>query len=148
MKGRWETDLGHAGGDDAVCRRRRSVANLLGWSAKLKAAHSSHACSHSGTRQSFVLQGYGSQPVQIDPISPYTYFHYFLQRALLPEREHCIATIIASSHNAKHLSDRRYWQCRSLPLGTIWLTRNWTLTQSITKATELENRRQPLALPQ
>ena len=83
-----------------------------------------------------------SQPVQIDPISPYTYFHYFLQ-GVRPSASTRIATIIARSHNAKHLSDRRYWHLSGAAL-TIWLTRNWTLTELITKATELDNRGQPL----
>src|SRR5216684_6269645 len=69
-----------------------------------------------------------SQPVQIDPISPYS---YFLQGAH-PSSSTRVAWIIARSYNAKNLSDRRmlYWHVSGVAL-TIWLTRNWTPTELI-----------------
>ena len=75
------------------------------------------------------------QPVQIDPISPYT---YFLQGAH-PNSSTRVAWIIARSYNANHLSDYRMsiWHLSGMAL-TIWLTRNWTQTELIAKAVELE----------
>lgn len=75
------------------------------------------------------------QPVQIDPISPYT---YFLQGAH-PNSGTRIAWVIARSYNAKHLGDHRMliWHLSGMAL-TIWLTRNWTPTELIAKAVELE----------
>jgi hypothetical protein len=76
-----------------------------------------------------------TQPVQIDPISPYT---YFLQGAH-PNPSTRIAWVIARSYNAKHLGDHRMliWHLSGAAL-TIWLTRNWTPTQLIATAVELE----------
>ena len=37
-----------------------------------------------------------------------------------------------------HLDDRRYWHLSGAAL-TIWLTRNWTPTELISKAIEVEN---------
>jgi hypothetical protein len=75
------------------------------------------------------------QPVQIDPISPYT---YFLQ-GTRPNTSTRVAWIIARSYNAKYLSDRRMliWHLSGMAL-TVWLTRNWTPTELIAKAIELE----------
>jgi len=75
------------------------------------------------------------QPVQIDPISPYT---YFLQGAH-PSSGTRVAWIIAGSYNAGHLRDRRMlsWHLSGMAL-TVWLTRNWTPTELIAKAVELE----------
>ncbi|MEH2533105.1 hypothetical protein V1277_000511 [Bradyrhizobium sp. AZCC 1588] len=75
-----------------------------------------------------------SQPVQIDPISQYS---YFLQ-GVRPSASTRIAWIIARSHNMNHLSDHRYWHLSGAAL-TIWLTRNWTSTELIARAIELEN---------
>src|SRR5215471_1530531 len=61
-----------------------------------------------------------SQPVQIDPISPYS---YILQGARGSASTR-IAWTIARFHNVEHLSDRRYWHLSGAAL-TIWLTRNW-----------------------
>jgi hypothetical protein len=38
----------------------------------------------------------------------------------------------------EHLGDRRYWHLSSAAL-MIWLTRNWTPTELIARAVELEN---------
>ncbi|WP_156795646.1 hypothetical protein [Bradyrhizobium icense] len=75
-----------------------------------------------------------SQPVHIDPISPYS---YFLQ-GVHPSASTRIAWIIARSHNVNHLSDHRYWHLSGAAL-TIWLTRYWTSTELIARAVELEN---------
>src|SRR3977135_2188839 len=83
-----------------------------------------------------------SQPVQIDPISPYS---YFLQ-AVHPSASTRIAWVMARSHNAKHLSDRRYWHLSGAAL-TIWLTRNWTPTELTARAIELENPMATSAVP-
>ena len=82
------------------------------------------------------------QPVQIDPISPYT---YFLQGTHPKYASTRVAWIIARSYNTKHLSDRRMliWHLSGMAL-TIWLTRNWTATGLIAKAIELEA---PIAVP-
>jgi hypothetical protein len=76
-----------------------------------------------------------SQPIQIDPVSPYT---YFLQ-GVHPNPTSRVAWIIARSYNAKHLSDRRMltWHLSGAAL-TIWLTRNWTPAELIGTAVELE----------
>ena len=84
-----------------------------------------------------------SRPVQIDPISPYS---YFLQ-GVHPSASTRIAWVIASSHNAQHLSDHRYWHLSGAAL-TIWLTRNWTPTELIARAIELENARATSTVPQ
>lgn len=83
------------------------------------------------------------QSVQIDPISPYS---YFLQ-GVHPGASTRIASVIARSHNAKHLSDRRYWHLSGAAL-TIWLTRNWTSAELIARAVELESPMANSALPQ
>jgi hypothetical protein len=75
-----------------------------------------------------------SEPVQIDSISPYS---YFLQGAH-PSASTRIAWVVARSYNAKHLSDRQYWDLSGAAL-TIWLTRNWMPTELIATAIELEN---------
>jgi hypothetical protein len=77
-----------------------------------------------------------SQPVQIDPSSPYSY----ILRGAPGSASTRIAWIVARSHNVEHLSDRRYWHLSGAAL-TIWLTRNWTPTELIARAVELENRR-------
>jgi hypothetical protein len=84
-----------------------------------------------------------SQPVQIDPISPYS---YFLQ-GVHPGASTRIAWVIARSHNAKNLSDRRYWHLSGAAL-TIWLTRNWTPTELIAGAIEVENPTATSVVPQ
>jgi hypothetical protein len=85
-----------------------------------------------------------SQPVQIDPISPYSYF----RQGAHPSSSTRIASIIARSYNANHLSDRRmlYWHLSGIAL-TIWLTRNWTPTELIAKAIELDAPRTASAVP-
>src|SRR5215470_845936 len=87
-----------------------------------------------------------SQPVQIEPISPYSYISYILQGAPGSASTR-IAWIIAQSHNVEHLSDRRNWHLSGAAL-TIWLTRNWTPTELIARAIELENRTATSAVPQ
>jgi hypothetical protein len=72
-----------------------------------------------------------SQPVQVDPISPYSY----ILQGVHPSASTRIAWVIARSHNAKHLSDRRYWHLSGAAL-TIWLTRNWTPIELIASAIE------------
>jgi len=52
-----------------------------------------------------------------------------------------IAWVIARSHNAEHLGNHQYWHLSGAAL-TIWLTRNWTPTELIAKAVELETARQ------
>jgi hypothetical protein len=84
-----------------------------------------------------------SQPVQIDPSSPYSY----ILRAAPGSASTRIAWIIARSHNVEHLSDRRYWHLSGAAL-TIWLTRNWTPAELIARAVELENRRAASAVRQ
>jgi|SRR5450755_2606826 len=84
-----------------------------------------------------------SQPAKLDPISPYS---YFLQGPR-PGASSRIAWVIASSHNVRHLSDRRYWHLSGAAL-TIWLTRNWTPTELIASAIELEKPRAASAVPQ
>ena len=76
-----------------------------------------------------------TQPVQIDPISPYTYFLHGAH----PDPSTRLAWIIARSYNAEHLGDRRMliWHLSGAAL-TIWLTRNWTPTELIANAVELE----------
>ncbi|MCC8978183.1 hypothetical protein [Bradyrhizobium acaciae] len=77
-----------------------------------------------------------TQPVQIDPLSPYT---PFLQGAH-PNSSTRLAWIIARSHNVSHLGDHHgmlVWHLSGMAL-TIWLTRNWTQTELIAKAVELE----------
>jgi hypothetical protein len=76
-----------------------------------------------------------TQPVQIGSISPYG---YFLQGAR-PSPSARLAWIIARTFNATHLEDHRMfiWHLSGAAL-TIWLTRNWTPTELIAKAVELE----------
>jgi hypothetical protein len=84
-----------------------------------------------------------SQPVQIAPISPYS---YFLQ-GVYPGASTRLAWVIARSHNAQHLSDRRYWHLSGAAM-IIWLTRNWTPTELIARAIELEYPMPTSAVPQ
>src|SRR5258708_8836943 len=84
-----------------------------------------------------------SQPVRIDPLSPYSYFFQDVH----PGASTRIAWAIARSHNAKHLSDRRYWHLSGAAL-IIWLTRNWTPTELIAGAIELETPMATSAAPQ
>jgi hypothetical protein len=78
-----------------------------------------------------------TQPVQIDPVSPYTY----LLQGARPDPSTRVAWIIARSFNVEHLSDHRHrmliWHLSGAAL-TIWLTRNWTPAELIAKAVELE----------
>jgi hypothetical protein len=85
-----------------------------------------------------------SQPVQIDPISPYS---YFLQGAHPAAASIRLATVIARSHNAKHLRDRSYWHLSGTAL-TIWLTRNWTPAELIAGAIEAESPAATSVVPQ
>lgn len=75
-----------------------------------------------------------TQPVRVNPISPYT---YFLQ-GVHPDASARLAWIIARSFNAEHVADRRMpaWQLSGMAL-TIWLTRNWTSAELVAKAAEL-----------
>jgi len=75
------------------------------------------------------------QPVQIDPISPYT---YFLQGAHpssghLGRMDHCRVLQRGTLRDRRMLS----WHLSGMAL-TVWLTRNWTPTELIAKAVELE----------
>jgi hypothetical protein len=76
-----------------------------------------------------------AQPVHIDILSPYT---YVLQGAR-PTPSVRLAWIIARDYNLNHLGDQKMqmWHLSGAAL-TIWLTRNWTLTELIAKAVELE----------
>jgi hypothetical protein len=76
-----------------------------------------------------------AQPVHIEILSPYT---YVLQGAH-PTPSGQLAWTIARSYNVNHLGDQkmRMWHLSGAAL-TIWLTRNWTLTELIAKAVELE----------
>jgi len=85
-----------------------------------------------------------SQPVRIDPISPYS---YILQDRQTQNASTRIAWIIARSHNSEHLTDRRYWHLSSAAL-TIWLTRNWTASELIAKGLELEKPTSASTVPQ
>ena len=81
-----------------------------------------------------------SQPCQVDQLSPYSYLLHLLH-SLQGDRGSAgprIAWIVARSHNAKHLDDRRYWHLSGAAL-IIWLTRNWTSSELIARAIELEN---------
>jgi len=84
-----------------------------------------------------------SQPVQIGPISPYSY----LLQGVPGSASIQIAWIIARSHNVEHLGDRRYWRLSGAAL-IIWLTRNWTPTELIARAIELENLTATSVVPQ
>jgi hypothetical protein len=85
-----------------------------------------------------------SQPIQIDPISPYSYI-LILQGARGSESIRT-ARVIARSHNVEHLSDHRYWHLSGAAL-TIWPTCNWTPTELIARAVELENRTATSTVP-
>lgn len=80
-----------------------------------------------------------SLPIQIDTLSPYSYL--FVQDGGRNASAR-IVWIIARSYNAEHLEDRRFWHLSGAAL-TIWLTRNWTPTELIAKAVELEMKQRP-----
>jgi hypothetical protein len=84
-----------------------------------------------------------SQPAQIDPISPYSYLLQDVHQGASIR----LAWIIARSHIAKHLSDRRYWHLSGAAL-IIWLTRNWTPAELIARSIELEYPTATSAVPQ
>jgi len=77
-----------------------------------------------------------AQPVHLDILSPYTY----MLQGPRPTPSGRLAGIIASSYNLNHLGDQkiRMWHLSGAAL-TIWLTRNWTLTELVAKAVELES---------
>jgi hypothetical protein len=77
-----------------------------------------------------------SQPVQIDALSPYSYLLLGADKG----KSTAVAWVIARAHNVEHLSDRRYWHLSGAAL-IIWLTRNWTPTELVAKAVELERDR-------
>jgi len=72
-----------------------------------------------------------TQPIQINPISPYTVLLQADQRNSIAR----LAWIVARCHNMKHLADRRNltWHLSGTALA-IWLTRNWTTPEIIAKA--------------
>jgi hypothetical protein len=76
------------------------------------------------------------QPVYIDILSPYTY----LFQGARPASSAQLAWMIARSYNVNHLGDQKMlkWHLSGAAL-TIWLTRNWTLTELTAKAVELES---------
>ena len=76
-----------------------------------------------------------TRPVRIDILQPYTY----LLQGSHPTPGGRLAWIIARSYNVNHLGDQklRMWHLSGAAL-TIWLTRNWTPTELIAKAIELE----------
>ena len=73
-----------------------------------------------------------THPVRVRPMSPYSY----LLQGGTSDPSARIAWVVARSYNVKHLSDRRYWHLSGAAL-TVWLTRNWTLTELIATAAEL-----------
>ena len=73
-----------------------------------------------------------SQPIRSDPISPYSYLFQGSDMSASTR----MAWIIARAHNARHLTDHRYWHLSGAAL-TIWLTRNWTSDELVAKAVEL-----------
>ena len=75
------------------------------------------------------------QPIHLDILSPYTY----LLQGARPTPSGRLAWTIARSYNLNHLGDQRMgmWRLSGAAL-TIWLTRNWTLSELIAKAVELE----------
>jgi hypothetical protein len=83
-----------------------------------------------------------SQPVQVDALSPYSYLLLGADRG----KSTAIAWVIARAYNVEHLSDRRYWHLSGAAL-IIWLTRNWTPTELVAKAVELEKLTPTSALP-
>jgi hypothetical protein len=84
-----------------------------------------------------------SQPIQIDPMSPYSYLLQGASESVSTR----VAWVIARSHNAEHLGDRRFWHLSGAAL-IIWLSRNWTPTELIAKAVELEGLTATSAAPQ
>jgi hypothetical protein len=85
-----------------------------------------------------------AQPVHIDILSPYTY----VLQGTRPTPGVRLAWIIARSHNLHHLGDQKMgmWHLSGAAL-TIWLTRNWTLTELIAKAVELETPKASSTIP-
>lgn len=85
-----------------------------------------------------------AQPVRLGTLSPHT---YVLQGAY-PTPSGRLAWTIARSYNLNHLGDQkiRMWHLSGAAL-TIWLTRNWTLTELIAKAVELETPMENSTIP-
>jgi hypothetical protein len=84
-----------------------------------------------------------SQPIQVDPMSPYSY----LLQGASGSASTRVAWVIARAHNEVHLDDRRFWHLSGAAL-IIWLTRNWTPTELIARAVELEGLTAASAAPQ
>jgi hypothetical protein len=76
-----------------------------------------------------------SQPLNIDALSPYSYFF----QGNPPSDSVRIAWLIAKSYNVDHVDDRRYWHLAGAAL-TIWLTRNWTSSELVATAIEVDSR--------
>jgi hypothetical protein len=100
--------------------------------------HASHAAVVPEDAEALFRTLRISQPLTIDRLSPYSYIWALVsddERALGQGMR--IAWPIASSYNADHLADRTAWHLSGAAL-TIWLTRNWTASELVAKAIELE----------
>jgi hypothetical protein len=76
-----------------------------------------------------------SQPVQVDPMSPYTVLRFDR-----PSSNNVVASWIAHSYAVSQFQHTRilYWHFAHAAL-TIWLTRNWTPSELVAKAVELDS---------
>jgi hypothetical protein len=73
-----------------------------------------------------------TQSVQIRPSSPYSY----LLQGGANDPSARVAWVVARAYNVQHLSNRRFWHLSGAAL-TVWLTRNWTPSELITAAAQL-----------
>jgi hypothetical protein len=86
-------------------------------------------------------------PIRVEPLSPYLYLWaltYGGPSALPPGTR--LAWMVAESHNANSLQDRRLWHPAGAAL-TIWLTRNWTTDELVAKGVELDQTRHRRTAP-
>jgi hypothetical protein len=80
----------------------------------------------------------GTGAPNIEPLTPISYFGGISEVG----REHGsmrLAWLVARAHNAKHLRVQgNLWWHYSGAAMTIWLTRNWSIDQLLSKAAELQ----------
>jgi hypothetical protein len=86
------------------------------------------------------------QPVNVERQSPYDFLLRIVWCSIaqcpgspVPPRGTKVAWCVARWHNATHLKERRglWWHASGAAL-TIWLTRNWTTDQLVSKVIEMK----------
>lgn len=91
-------------------------------------------------------------PISVTRLSPWSYFASLVVSDSKEHKEESgvdAAWLIARQYNASHLKDRRtiWWHLSGAAL-TIWITRNWSPIQVLSRAAELARHLAPRRAPQ